>query len=147
MKNAKVSIRPAEIASVKFNNQFKAQANTQLKLQIKCGMMVGLNPNNPTNAMVKVKFEAKSEDETVVLEVETISAVMASTYIDNFEEVLKKNFGQIIIFNANEKIRVLCQTLGINVKFPPVSLPYGEQEGGDGDNDSLDDILKNFGKI
>lgn len=145
MKNVKISIRPADIASIKYNNKFTVKAGTPLKLAIKNGIAVKLNTSAPTNAIVIVRFEAKAEDESIVMEIETLTAVSSSTYIDDFEDVIKKQYAGVIMLNVNEKIKAIASAAGININIPAVTLPYGEQDG-DAATDSLDDIINFNGK-
>lgn len=147
MKNAKVTIRPAEITSIQFNAPKVAKPGVPVKLKMACKFNAGINQNAPTNGAAKVQFIIETEDGDKVLEIETTTVVTASTYIDNFQQVIKKEYGQIILLDANEKVRTITQSIGMTVKFPGITLPYGEQDNGGSDDDTLDDILKNYGKI
>lgn len=140
MKNAKISIRPADIGSIKYSNQFKVKPGEQLNLSIKTGAVVKMNPAAPTSAVVVYKFSAKTEDETLVADIETLTAVSASTYIDDLENVIKRNYMNIILLNANEKVRAIFTTVGLNINLPSYSFSYNE-ENEDNNDDSLDDIL------
>lgn len=143
MKNAKIAIRPADVARINYMNQFKAKPGEPIKLSIKNNYAVKLNTAAPTNAVVIFKFEAKSEDGTITFEVETLTAVSASTYIDDLEEVIKNQYIAFIMAGVNEKIKTIATTVGLNINFPAITVPYGEQ---DDNADSLDNILNYNGK-
>ena len=52
MKEVKVSIHPTEIRTLKFENAMTAKPGEQMKIQLKTGTAVKLNPNSPTTAAV-----------------------------------------------------------------------------------------------
>lgn len=140
MKNAKVTIRPADVARVSFNNTFKVTPGQVNKLSVKTAYSVKLNDAAPTTAVFMYKFEACSEDNSIALSIETLSAITTSTFIDDLENVIKNQYMGVIMFSVNEKIRAIGQSFGITLSIPAATFPYGEQDE-DGGNDSLDSIL------
>lgn len=125
MKEAKISMRTTDIKAVKYDNTFTSKPGEPMKLNVKTNFAVKLNPAQPTTALVCVKFSATDEEaKTMTFEVETVTALQASTFIDNLDEVVKKNYMGMVMISVNEKIKSLTSTLGLNLQVPSVSFNY-----------------------
>lgn len=125
MKEAKISIRTTDIKNVKYDNTFSGKPGEPMKLSVKTNFAVKLNPSQPTTALVCVKFSASDEEaSTMTFEVETVTALQASTFVDNLDEVIKKNYIGMVMISVNEKIKALTSTLGLNLQVPAVSFNY-----------------------
>lgn len=127
MKTAKITLNPPEIKSISYNNTFRQKPGQPLKMTIKSQATVKTNPAAPTTAMVLVKIAAIDEEQNLSLEVETMTLAVASTFIDNIDDVLKARYLPIIMMGVNEKIRSLTATLGLNLRLPIPQLDYREE--------------------
>ena len=90
---------------------------------------IKLNPAAPTTAMVLVKTTVGDEEKNLTLEIETMTLVVASTFVDNLDEIIKKQYLPILMISVNEKVRSVTATMGINLKLPNPQLDY--EEGND----------------
>lgn len=127
MKTAKITLNPPEIRSISYNNTFRQKPGQPLKMTIKSQATVKTNPAAPTTAMVFVKITASDEEQNLSLELETMTLAVASTFIDNIDDVLKARYLPIIMMGVNEKIRSLTATLGLNLRLPTPQLDYQEE--------------------
>lgn len=126
MKNIKVSIRPTEVKTLIYDNQFKLSNGEKAQLAVKTNAAVKLNPQTPTTAVVAVKFEAVKADETLKFMLETVTAVEVDTFVDNLDEFVKKHYLTCIMIAVNEKIRNLTSSLGMNMVVPAVMMENNE---------------------
>lgn len=129
MKNAKITLNPPEIKSIAFNNTFAQKPGQPIKLAVKTQVGIKLNPAAPTTAMVLVKTTVGDEEKNLTLEIETMTLVVASTFVDNLDEIIKKQYLPILMISVNEKVRSVTATMGINLKLPNPQLDY--EEGND----------------
>ncbi len=127
MKTAKITLNPPEIKSISYNNTFRQKAGQPLKMTIKSQATVKTNPAAPTTAMVLVRIIASDEEQNLSLELETMTLAVASTFIDNIDDVLKAQYLPIIMMGVNEKIRSLTANLGLNLRLPTPQLDYREE--------------------
>lgn len=142
MKEAKINIRTTDIKSLKFENTFSAKPGEQMQLQVKNGMAIRLNPENPTAAVVFVKFEANDANGVIKFELETATTVAASTFVDNLDEVIKEKYLNAIMMSVNEKIKMSASMVGLNITTPPISFSYSEDASDAGSIDTQ--IFKNL---
>ena len=63
---------------------------------------------------------------------DTWTLVTVSTFVDNLDEMIKKNYMRDIMLAVNEKFRSTALSLGLTIQTPPVTFAYREGE------DSLD---------
>ena len=132
MKDVKFSIRATDIRSLNYQNNFSGKPGEQMKMDVKTNVAVKLNSEVPTMALVCVKFEAKDVNGIMSLDLETMTQVSVSTFVDNLDEVIKKNYMTTIMLAVNEKIRMAATNLGLNIAVPPMVFEY--RDGNDGDN-------------
>ena len=131
MKNVVVTIGATNIRSLNFANNFAAKPGEQIQLKVNTGVGVRLNPASPTTAAVVVKFEANDgEAKNMTFEMETLTPVTVSTFIDNLDDVIKKNYLNDIMMAVNEKIRIAATITGLNITTPSIAFPYHESEPG-----------------
>ncbi|MCR5210360.1 MAG: hypothetical protein K6C99_09130 [Lachnospiraceae bacterium] len=127
MKEAKVTIGATNIKTFKYENSFAAKSGDPLKMAVKTQMAVRLNPEAPTTAMVLVKFETSDEEKKIMaMELETVTPVSVSTFVDNLDDVIKKKYFPQIMMAVNEKIRIASSIVGLNIQTPPVTFMYTE---------------------
>ena len=120
-----VTIAPTEVKSVRYDNTFKIQAGQQVKLAIKNTVGVQTSPTNPVAAHVLSKITVEDETKNISFEIETITPVTTSTYVDNLEEFIKRRYMSVVMLAVNEKVRNVTTLLGIPVRLP--ALRFGTQ--------------------
>ena len=118
MKNIEVTINPTEIRSVKYNNAFSKKPGEKLALSVKSEASIKLNTNNPVVAIVVVKVIVEEPDNCLQMEIETITGVTVSTFIDNLDQFIKDKYLPIIIMSSNEKVRSLSAIMGAPIRIP-----------------------------
>jgi len=126
MSNVTVSIRPVDVKSVSYKNEFKAKPGEKINIQVKTNLAVKLNPASPTAAVVFVKFEASDPSVGIEFIIETITAVQSSTFVDDFEKLIKEEYMNTILLAANEKIRSVATNVGLNVSSPAIT--FGDKD-------------------
>jgi len=129
MKDVKVTIAATNIKGLKYDNNFTAKPGEPLKLAVKTQLAVRLNPAAPTTAVVVVHFEVGDEEKKVVsMQMETWTAVSVSTFVDNLDEMIKKNYINDVMLAVNEKIRTTSALVGLNIQTPPIGFAYRDGE-------------------
>lgn len=118
MAKVQFQINPTEVKSVKFQNAFSKQPGEKVNLSVKSEAAIKLNPTNPVVAVVVVKCVIADEDKSIELEVETLTGVVSSTFVDDYNGYIKKNLLQTILVQSNEKVRALCATIGAHLQMP-----------------------------
>ena len=126
MKTAKITLNPPEIKSISYNNTFRQKAGQPLKMTVKSQVSVKTNPAAPTTAMALVKITAGDEEKNLSFEVETMTLAVASTFVDNLDDVLKTQYLPILMMAVNEKIRSVSAAMGLNLRLPNPQLDYRE---------------------
>lgn len=121
MKDVTVSIRTTEIKSMKYENNFSGKPGEQMRLQVKNGFNIMLNPAAPTAAAVFTKFSAEDEEGKVKFELETATPVSVSTFVDNLDELIKEEYLNVILLAVNERIRMAATLVGLNINAPMVN--------------------------
>ena len=125
MKDVKVTIAPTNIKSLKFENNYNAKPGEQVKLGVQMKVAVHLNPAAPTTALAHVHFAVADEEKKhVSMELETLTPITVSTFIDNLDEVIKKNYLNDIMMAVNEKIRIAATITGLNITTPSIAFAY-----------------------
>ena len=118
MKNVEVVINPTEIRSVKCSNAFSKKPGEKIALSVRSEASIKLNPTNPVVAIVVVRVVVEDPDKCIQVDVETITGVTVSTFIDNLDQFIKDNYLSVIIMSANEKVRTLSAVMGAPIKIP-----------------------------
>lgn len=118
MKNIQVTINPTEIKSLSFNNTFTQKPGERIELQVKSEAAIKLNPTNPVAAVVLVKVVVQDAAQSITMQLETITGVVVSTFVDNLDQFIKNSYLPIIMMSANEKIRSVSSMMGIPIKVP-----------------------------
>ena len=121
MKEVTVSIRTTEIKSMKYENSFTGKTGEQMRLQVKNGFNIMLNPAAPTSAAVFTKFTAEDEEGKVKFELETATPISVSTFVDNLDEFIKKEYLNVVLLAVNERIRMAATLVGLNINAPMVN--------------------------
>lgn len=125
-KDAVFSIRSTDVKSVTYNNDFKVRPGEKINIKVNTNLAVRMNPAQPTSAVVFVKFEASDEESGLSFQMETVTAVSSSTYVDDFEEVIKSDYINTIMLAVNEKIRAVSGMVGFNVTTPAIN--FGDKD-------------------
>ena len=126
-----------ESPTLEYNNAYSAKPGEQIKMSVQTKVAVHLNPAAPTTAMAHVRFEIADEEKKYVnMVLETLTPFSVSTFIDNLDEMIKKNYMSDVMLAVNEKIRVVTALCGLGLQVPPITLPYRENENGDSSLDS-----------
>lgn len=137
MKDVKVTVGPTNIKTLEYNNAYSAKPGEQIKMGVQTKVAVHLNPAAPTTAMAHVRFEIADEEKKYVsMVIETLTPFSVSTFIDNLDEMIKKNYMSDVMLAVNEKIRLVTSLCGLGLSIPPINLPYRENEEGDSSLDS-----------
>ena len=118
MKNVEVVINPTEIRSVKYSNAFSKKPGEKIALSVRSEASIKLNPTNPVVAIAVVRVVVEDPDKCIQVDVETITGVTVSTFIDNLDQFIKDNYLSVIIMSANEKVRTLSAVMGAPIKIP-----------------------------
>ena len=128
MKKIQVTINPTEIKSVSYNNNFTKKQGEKFSLQIKSEAAIKLNPTNPVMALVVFNIKVEDPDNCIQINMETITGVTVSTFIDDLEGFIRKKYLPVIMMASNEKIRSLTTTLGMPIRLPNPVFVEGEDE-------------------
>ena len=129
MKDVKMSIGTTNIKMLKYDNTFASKPGEPLKLSVKVQTAVQLNPAAPTTAMVLVHYECSDEEKKLItMEMDTLTPVNASTFVDNLDEVIKKNYINHVMVGVNERIRTVSSIIGITIQTPAIPFPYGDSQ-------------------
>lgn len=131
MKNVQVIINPTEIRHIDYTNAFSKKPGEKISLQVKQDVAIRLNPNNPVTALVIVNTKIEDPDKCINLNVETITGVTVSTFIDDLEGFIRANYISVVVLSSNEKMRAATCSLGIPVRLPnPTFGPAPEKPEG-----------------
>ena len=96
MKDVKVTIGATTIKSLHYDHNFNAKAGEAIKMSVNTRVSVNLNPEVPTVAMVAVKHTVADEENKIMkMEIETITPVSVSTFVDNLDDVITARSGEI----------------------------------------------------
>lgn len=119
MKNVQVTINPTDIKSLSFNNTFAQKPGERIELKVKSEAAIKLNPTNPVAAVVLIKVNVEDAvGHTIDMQIETITSVVVSTFIDELDQYIKANYLPVIMMAANEKIRAVSSLVGMPIKIP-----------------------------
>lgn len=118
MKKVEVTVNPTEVRSVNYSNAFSKAAGEKFTLSIKSEASIKLSPTQPCVGIVIVKVTAEDPEGCIHMEIETITGVTVSTFIDNLDQFIKERYLPVIIISANEKVRTLSAMLGTPIKVP-----------------------------
>lgn len=132
MKKIQVTINPTEIKSVTYNNSFTKKQGERFSLQIKSEAAIKLNPTNPVMALVVLNIKVDDPDGCIQINMETITGITVSTFIDDLEGFIRTKYLPIIMMQSNEKVRSLTTTLGMPIRLPNPVFGEGEAEASEG---------------
>lgn len=118
MKSVEVTMNPTEVRSVKYSNAFSKKPGEKISLSVKSEASIKLNPTNPVVALVVIKVSVEDPDQCIQMEIETITGVTVSTFIDNLDQFIKEKYLPVIIMSANEKVRAVSAMMGTPIKIP-----------------------------
>ena len=133
MSEAIISIRGTEVQKTSYKNTFAAKQGERMNIDVKTNVAVKQNLNSPTDAAVFVRFEATEKSGALAFVLETITTVKSSTYVDDFEGVIKKDYVPVIMLAVNEKIRAITSVIGLNINTPPIAFG-GQSKSEDDEN-------------
>ena len=141
MKDVQINIGRTDIIGASYTNNFKIKQGSN-KLMIKNAFEFKFNPAAPTNAMYVVHFVASDEGENMVLKIDTMTPVSSSTYVDEFEQIVKEQYTPVIMLAVNEKVRNFASCLSLNINTP--SIAFGRKK--DDDAEKSDEDFYDFTK-
>ena len=118
MKNIQVTINPTEIRHIDFTNAFNKRPGEKISLQVKSEATIKLNPSNPVVALVIVNLKVEDPDKSISMNIETITGVTVSTFIDDLEGFIRSAYMPVIIMASNEKVRNVTTNIGFPIKLP-----------------------------
>ena len=127
MKNIQVTINPTEVRSVHYSNAFSKKPGEKISLSVNSEASIKLNPVNPVVAVVIVKVTVEDPDKCIAMDIETITGVTVSTFIDNLDQYIKANYLPIIIMSANEKVRAVSAMMGTPIRIPNPKFGIGDE--------------------
>ncbi len=125
MGNIQISIGQTAIKDMRYSNMLPAVNSKPVRLEVKTNAKVKLNMAAPLSAIFEVTFKAtEPEDERVHFEIQTSTPVTVSSYIDNLDKVLQKEYLPSIMLAVNEKIRMVTSALGLSLRIPNLTFSY-----------------------
>ena len=125
MSEIQVSIKPTDVKKLDYQAPAKILHGQQLSLEVKTNTKAYLNMAAPLTATVEVEFRVTAkEDETFHLTLQTVTGLTSSSFIDNLDEVILKNYAPSILLAANEKFKQATSLTGINLRLPNLAFPY-----------------------
>ncbi len=125
MSNIQISISQTAIKEMRYSNLITAVTAKPVRLEVKTHAKVKLNMSTPLSAIFEVTFQAvEPEEERIYLEIQTYTPVTVSSYIDNLDKVLQKEYMSSIMLAVNEKIRMVTSVLGLNMRVPNLTFSY-----------------------
>lgn len=120
-QNIVLSIKTMDVKSLRYNQMFSNPNGEPKKLDVKTTFGVKLNPEQPLSAVVGVRFVSAIEDGSMVFDMEVITLVTVNSFVDNLDEVIKKDFMATIMLAVNEKIKSVTGAIGLNLNITPVN--------------------------
>ena len=118
LKNVQVTINPTEIRHFDYTNAFNKKPGEQIQLQVRSSVDIKLNPNNPVIALVIIKVVVEDPDKSVTMNIETLTGITVSTFIDDLEGYIRSTYLPTVIMVSNEKIRSATMAVGMPIKLP-----------------------------
>lgn len=124
MAEVTCTIGRTEIKKIDFNKELKAAPNQKVQLQIKTNFKVGYNPEKPLEAVVFTNVTiADEETQLMHLIVETITPVAASSFVDNLDAVVRREYVPTVLTVVAEKVKDISTYIGIPIMMPPAKFP------------------------
>lgn len=125
MSDIQVRIKPTDVKKIDFEAPSAIQPNQPLSLEVGTSTRVLLNMSEPLMALVEIEFTVTAkEDDNFKLTVQTVTGVTVSSFVDNLDEVIMKNYASSILLAANEKFKQITSISGINLRLPNLAFPY-----------------------
>ena len=118
MKNVQVTINPTEIRHFDYTNAFNKKPGEQIALQVRSSVDIKLNPNNPVIALVIINVKVEDPDKCVSMNIETLTGITVSTFIDDLEGFIRSTYLPTVIMVSNEKVRSATMAVGMPIKLP-----------------------------
>ncbi len=140
MKEADFTIRGTDVIGVNYKYNMKNKPGEKINIKVKNGVKIVCNPASPMIAMVRSRFEAKDESGNIEFQLDTITPVQASTYVDDLEDQIKEKCMDSIRLAINEKVRAVSTLIGLNLQAPPVVIKAAPDEADNKDEDNLIDF-------
>lgn len=124
MAEVTCTIGRTDIKKIDFNKELKVAPNQQVKLQIKTNYKVGYNPERPLEAIVFSNVVIADEETGMMhLVVEMITPIAASSFVDNFDEVVKREYIPTVLSIVGEKVKDISTYVGIPIMIPSPKFP------------------------
>lgn len=124
MSEIQVSIKPTDIKKIDYQAPSAVIPGQPLNLEVKTNTKAILNMSAPLTALVEIEFVVTAkEDEKFGLIVQTLTGLTVSSFVDNLDEVILKNYARSILLAANEKFKQITSAAGINLRLPNLVFP------------------------
>lgn len=125
MSDIQVSIKPTDIKKIDYQAPSAVVSGQPLSLEVKTNTRAILNMSAPLTALVEVEFNVSAkEDEKFRLIVQTVTGLTVSSFVDNLDDVILKNYAPSILLAANEKFKLATMLTGINLRLPNLVFPF-----------------------
>ncbi len=125
MSDIQVRIKPTDVKKIDYEAPSAVASSQPLNLEVGTNTKVLLNMAEPLMALVEIEFTVTAkEDDNFRLIVHTVTGVIVSSFIDNLDEVIMRNYAPSIILAANEKFKQITSVAGINLRLPNLTFPY-----------------------
>lgn len=125
MSDIQVRIKPTDVKKIDYEAPSAAKSNQPLNLEVSTNTKVLLNMSEPLMALVEIEFTVSAkEDDKFKLVVQTVTGLTVSSFVDNLDDVIMRNYAPSIILAANEKFKQITSVAGINLRLPNLAFPY-----------------------
>lgn len=123
MADLTCTIGRTDIKKIDFNKELSIQPNQQIELKIQTANKVLYNAERPLQALVHTTITIKDEKNDLLhFTFEFITPVVASSFIDNLEELVKKQYVPIVNVIAAEKVKEITTYVGTAINLPGVAI-------------------------
>ncbi|MDE6635157.1 MAG: hypothetical protein K2K09_00945 [Lachnospiraceae bacterium] len=125
MSDIQVSIKPTDIKKIDYQAPSVVVPGQSLSLEVKTNTKAVLNMSAPLTALVEIEFAVTAkEDEKFGLTVQTVTGLTVSSFVDNLDDVILKNYAPSILLAANEKFKQIHSLAGITLRLPHLVFPF-----------------------
>lgn len=118
MKNIDVEVQPIQVVKLVYDNDFTTRMSGVPALKLQSQASIKLSNENPVVAVVVINTQAIDEENKFKFEIETVTGLIASQYIDNYDAVIREKYMPLIAMSSNEQIRSVVNLLGVPIQIP-----------------------------
>lgn len=129
MSDIQISIQPTVIREVMYNNTLIPINAKPVRLEVRHHTKVLSGKSMPLSAVFEVTFQAVEPDNArITLEILTATPVTVSSYIENLDKVIQKEYLPSIMLAVNEKLRMVTAALDLNIRIPNFTFAYENKQ-------------------